>query len=177
MARSLEETRPNDAVQSGRSALGALDEAKKMLQKGAWFEDPSGTEQKSMESARRKLEAEVQWAEQQRVELMRKRAAERARKQLEEGGGDEDKLADRARELRWNGRGDKVSLPQRGRSSPSMDAEHGERQAAQALKQGDADKGLEKQREAQRALESALQQLEGDGEESGGNGPPVRRRT
>ncbi len=85
MARSIEGLRPDEAVQSGRSATGALDEAKKMLQKGSWMEDPSGEGSRKVEDARRKLEAETKWAEQQR-EQMRKRAAERARKQLQEGG-------------------------------------------------------------------------------------------
>jgi hypothetical protein len=168
MARSLEQTRPDEAVQSGRSALGSLDEAKKMLQKGAWLEDPSGDEQKRVDDARRKLDAEERWAEEQLAQ-MRKRAAERARKQLEEGGDEESKLADRARELGERSR-DKGSLPQQAVESIE-DAERAARQAAQALKQGDADKGLEHQREAQRDLEAARQQLQGDDDESGQSSP------
>ena len=166
MAHSLEQARPDEAVQSGRSSLGSLDEAKKMLQKGAWLEDPTGDEQKHVEGVRAKLDAEEKWAE-EALKAMRKRAAERARKPLEEGGEEEGKLADRARDLGQRS-GDKGSLPQQAVES-IQDAEHAARQAAEALKQGDADKGLEHQREAQRALEQARQQLEGD--EDGSQSP------
>ena len=42
--------------------------------------------------------------------------------------------------------------------------ERAARQAADSLKQGDAEKGLDRQREAQRALEAANEQLQGDDE-------------
>jgi hypothetical protein len=161
MAHSLEGARPDEAVQSGRSSLGSLDEAKKMLQKGSWLEDPGGDEQKRVEDARRKLDAEEKWAEDAR-RMMRQRAAERARKQLEAGGEEEGKLAERARDLAQRSR-EKGSLPQNAVESIE-DAERAARQAAQALQAGDADKGLDRQREAQRAFDQARQQLQGDDE-------------
>jgi hypothetical protein len=163
MAKSLEELRPADATQSGRSAMGALDEGKKMLQKQAWLEDPTGEEARRVDGARRKLDAEQKWAEEQLAQ-MRRKAAERARKDLQQGGQEEDKLAERARELGERSR-DKGSLPQQAVES-LQDAEHAAHQAAQALQQGDADRGLDRQREAQRALEAARQQLQGDENES-----------
>ncbi len=163
MAKSLEDLRPADATQSGRSAIGALDEGKKMLQKQAWLEDANGEESRRVDSARRKLDVEQKWAEEQLAQ-MRRKAAERARKDLEKGGQEEDKLAERARELGERSR-DKGSLPEQAVES-LQDAEHAARQAAQALQQGDADKGLDRQREAQRALEAARQQLQGDESES-----------
>jgi hypothetical protein len=42
MARALEEGRPDDALQSGRSSAGALDEARRMLERGGWLADPTG---------------------------------------------------------------------------------------------------------------------------------------
>jgi hypothetical protein len=159
MAHSLEEVRPDEAVQSGRSSLGSLDEARRMLQKGAWLEDPNGEEQTRLEDVRRRVDAEEKWAE-EALRQMRKRAADRARSQLGEGGEEEGKLADRARELGQRA-GDKGSLPEH--AVESLDeAERAARQAGQALKEGDADKGMEHQREAQRALEQAREQLEGD---------------
>ena len=168
MARSLESVHPDEAAQSGRSALGSLDEAKKMLQKDAWFEDPSGGESRGMDDVRRKLEAEVEWAEQQRKE-MRRRLADRARKQLEQGGEDEEKLAERARELAHRSR-DKTALPEQAAESID-DAERAARQGARSLEQGDADKGIERQREAQRALELALHQLGSEEDEGQADSP------
>ncbi len=163
MARSMEQAHGDDAVQSGRSALGALDEAKKLLQRGGWVEDPSGARQRRVEDARGKLEAEEKWAERQ-LEEMRRRAAERARAQLQQGGDEEEKLAERAGDLGQKSR-DRGSLPQQAIESID-EADQAARRAAQALRQGDAEKGMQWQREAQRDLEAARQQLQGDEEES-----------
>jgi hypothetical protein len=159
MARSLEQAHLDEAAQSGRSALGALDEAKRMLQRGGWLEDPNGARLRLVEETRRKVEAEEKWAE-QALEAMRKRAAERARGPLEQGADEEGKLAERAEELGQRSR-EQGSLPQQAVESIE-DANRAARRAAQALKQGDADRGLQLQREAQRDLESARSQLEGE---------------
>jgi hypothetical protein len=159
MAHSLEAAHPDEAVQSGRSSLGSLDEAKKMLQRGAWFEDPKGEKSKQVDEADRKLAAEEKWAE-DALRRMRQRAAERARKQLQESGDEEGKLAERAHELAQRS-GEKGSLPQDAVESIE-DAQRAAQQAAQALKAGEADRGMERQREAQRDLEKAQQALQGD---------------
>jgi hypothetical protein len=168
MAHSLEQGQSDDAVQSGRSALGSLDEAKKMLQRGSWLDDPRGTEQGRVDDVRRKLDAEEKWAEEQR-QAMRKRAAERARKQLEQGGEEEGQLAERARQLADKSR-DRGSLPDKAVESIE-DAERAAREAAQALQQGEADRGLDRQRQAQRDLEAARQQLQGEEEEDSAPSP------
>jgi hypothetical protein len=175
MARSLEDGRADDAVESGRSAVGSLDEAKRMLQRRGWLEDPNGERQREVDEARTKMEGEVQWAEGQRVEL-RRRASERARDRLEQGGEEEERLADQARELAQRGRG-QASFPQQAVESIE-DAERAARDAARALHKGDADRGLDLQRQAQRALEAAHQQLQGDddpgrsaGDDADGQGP------
>jgi DNA-binding NarL/FixJ family response regulator len=166
-ARSLEQGRTEEASQSGRGAIGSLDDAKRLLRGAGSFDDPSGQGERRVEEARRKLESESKWIADELREL-RKRAAARARDQLERGGGEEGQLADRARELGQKGR-DKGSLPQQAIDSIE-DAERAARQAADALKEGDADKGLERQREAQRSLEAAREQLQGEDE---GNGSPT----
>jgi hypothetical protein len=164
MARSLDDGRPDDAVGSGRSAIESLDEAKRMLDRAGWFDDPNGERQREVEEARRVLDREVRWAEQQRGE-QRRRAAERARDRLQQGGEEEERLADRARELGQRGR-DQASFPQEAVDSLD-DAERAAREAARALEQGDADKGLDRQRAAQRALEAAHEQLQGGDDDSG----------
>lgn len=166
MARALENGRRDEAAESGRSALGSLDEAGRMLQHDGWFEDPSGQRMHQIEEARRKLESESRWVEEQKAEL-RRRASERARARLEEGGEEEDRLADRARSLAQRGR-DQESFPEQAAESIEH-AERAARDAASLLKQGDGDRALDKQREAQRALEAAHEQMQpGD---DGSNGP------
>jgi len=171
MAHALDDGRVDEAVESGRSAGGALDEGKKMLEKGR-FEDPSGENLKRLEGARRKIQKEQKWAEGQ-MGAMRRRAAERASKQLEEGGEEEGKLADRARDLAERGRAG-GSLPQQAIESID-DAERAARQAAEALRRGDADQGLERQREAQRDLEEAAEGLRGEEEPKGSTGEGASR--
>lgn len=159
MARALEEGRQDEAAESGRSAIGSLDEASRMLRRGAWFEDPHGQRQREIEDVRRKLESESEWIDELKSEL-RKEASERARAPLEQGGEDEDRLADRARSLAQRGRSE-GSFPEQ--AVDSIDhAERAAREAASLLKQGDADRGLDKQREAQRALEAAHEEMQGD---------------
>jgi hypothetical protein len=162
MARSLEQMRPDEAVESGRSALGALDEAKRLLQRGSWLDDPAGEHQKRVEDARRTLESEQDWVEKM-LGQMRKKIAERARAQLEQGGEEEAKLAERAGDLGRKAR-EQGSLPEEAVESLE-EAERAARQAADALRQGDADKGLERQRAAQRDLEAAREQLQGEDED------------
>jgi DNA repair exonuclease SbcCD ATPase subunit len=134
-----------------------------MLQRGGWLNDPSGVSQRAVDQARRKLEAEARWAEEQLREI-RRRAAERARSQLEQGGDEENKLADRARELAQKAR-TSGTFPQQAIESIE-DAELAAREAAAALRHDDAEQGVARQREAQRDLEAAREQLRGDDDES-----------
>jgi hypothetical protein len=175
MARAMEQGNAADAVQSGRSALGALDEAKRAAARERFgrFSDPNA--ERTVDEARRQMEAEVKWAE-DKLEELRRRAAQRAAPELREHGDTEAKLGERARELAKKGR-DQEALP-----APALDALHDAEQAAQeaarALREGDADKGLKKQREAQQKLEMARDAL-GDGESerdaSNGDGDRMAR--
>jgi hypothetical protein len=158
MARALEQARPDDALQSGHGTTGALDEARAMLERGGWMSDPTGGGLGVVEEARRKIESEVRWAEQQ-VRGMRQRAGERARSELQEGGGEEEKLADRAHDIAQRGR-EAGSLPEAAIEAIGA-AERAAREAAEALKRGDGDRGIDRQREAQRNLEEARGALQG----------------
>lgn len=160
MAKAMEQGNPADAVESGRSALGALDEAKRAASRERFgrFADPSA--ERTVEDARRQMEAEVKWAE-DKLEELRRRAAQRAAPELREHGETEGKLGERARELAKKGR-DQEALPPAALEA-LRDAEDAAREAARALRDGDADKGLKKQREAQQKLEMARDAL-GDGE-------------
>ena len=100
---------------------------------------------KTIDDAKKKLEAEVKWAEEQ-LRAMKQHAAERAKKQLAEQGKEEGKLADRAGKLAEKGR-DSAGLPQPALESLD-DAEKAAREAAEALEHGDADRAQDKQREA-----------------------------
>jgi hypothetical protein len=173
MARALEQGNPSDAVQSGRSALGQLDEAKRAASRERFgrFSDPNA--ERNVDDARRQMESEVKWAE-DKLEELRRRAAQRAAPELREHGDAEGKLGERARELGKKGR-DQEALPPAALDA-LRDAEQAAEEAARALREGDADKGIKKQREAQQKLEMARDALgDGEGERDGSSGDGDRR--
>ena len=183
MARALEDGDTGSAVSSGRSALDALDEAKHVAQRERWTgllsaqeaADQQGTTEQRLDSARGKLEPELAWAAQS-LKNARKQAALGKLADLSAHGEQEDRLAERAESVRERGEG-RGALP-----GPAIEALHqAERaaeEAASALKRGDVDEGLARQREAQRRLESAKEALgggeTGEGGDDGRSGDDTR---
>jgi hypothetical protein len=160
MAKALESGQAADAVQSGRNSLGALDEAKRAAQRERFGRMADPGAERAIEDARRQMEAEVKWAE-DKLEELRKRAAKRAGPELREHGESESKLAERTRDLSKKGRDQE--MPQAALDA-LHDAEQSAHEAAQALRDGDAERGLKKQRDAQQKLELARDAL---GDEEG----------
>jgi hypothetical protein len=164
MAKALEDGNAADAVQSGRNALGALDEAKRAAQREKWSRFSDTNADKTVDEARRGIEQELKWSE-QKLDELRKKAAQRAAPELKESGENEGKLAERTRDLAKKG-GDQQELPQQALEA-LREAEQAQREAARMLKDGEADKGLAKQREAQQRLEAAKEALGDEGDEDG----------
>jgi hypothetical protein len=176
MARALEKGSMAEAVQSGRSALDALDEARHIAQRErvtgllrAPDLDPDrGAADARLRAAKEKLEPEIEWAGEQ-LRAMKKGAAQRKAAELSAHGELEERLADRAGKLRESGGGERA-LPDTSLDA-LRDAERAAKGAAAALKRGDVDEGLSKEREAQRRLEAARDALGNDtgehNEESG----------
>ena len=162
---------PRRAVAAGRSALGTLDEVERILQRASRREDVGGEKQRRVEDVQRRLDAEAKWAEEAAREL-RRRTAERARDSLQQSGQAEERMADRARNLGERGR-ERASFPQQAVEAIE-EAARAAREAARALSEGETDRGLEREREAQRRLEAAREQLqddqEGEDAERGGDG-------
>ncbi|MDB4941383.1 MAG: hypothetical protein JWP97_917 [Labilithrix sp.] len=165
MAKALEQGSPSDAVASGRNAVAALEDAKRAAQREKWgrFSDAN---ERTTDDAKRALEAELKWAE-DKLDELRNKAAQRATPELREAGETEGKLADKAREIGKKGR-DQEALPPSALEALEG-AEQAAKEAASALRQGDAEKGLQRQREAQQKLEMAKDAL-GDGEGERGDG-------
>jgi hypothetical protein len=170
MARALEQGNASDAVQSGRNATAALEDAKRAAARERWGRFGDSSTERTIEEARKSLDAELKWAE-DKLEEMRKKAAERAGPELREDGETEGKLAEKARDIAKKGR-DQEALPPRALEA-LQGAEQAAREAANALKQGDAEKGLQRQREAQQKLEMAKDAL-GDNEGERGEGENER---
>jgi hypothetical protein len=166
MAKALEQGNASDAVQSGRSALGALDEAKRAAQRERFGRFGDREAEKTVDEAKKGLDQELKWAE-DKLEELRKKAAQRAGPELRESGEAEGKLADRAHDIGKKGT-DQEALPPTALDA-IREAEQAARDAARALREGDAEKGLAKQREAQQKLEMAKDAL-GDGEQDRGEG-------
>ncbi len=166
MARALEDGNPFDAVSSGKSAAAALDEALRMAERDALFR--SNDSAKAVQDARKKLAPEIAWAE-EKLRAMRQRAAQRARGELAKQGEAEDALAERARALAERAK-DQGSFPEGALDSLSA-AEESLKRAAESLRQGNAERGMDAQREAARHLEMAKESIESGGEHNGGDNP------
>ncbi len=149
MAQSLERLSLADAVQSGRDAVSALRDARRLSKRGAspsdWVDDTM------LQDAKRRLDNELTWAEYWLRRLQR-RAEERAKGALDQVSNREQGLAQRATNLSGRGRIRETALPhemvdQLDRAASLM------RDAARALHEGNGQRGLRLQRRAQRLLE------------------------
>ncbi|MDI1481874.1 DUF4175 family protein [Polyangium sp. y55x31] len=153
MADALEQGRPRDAVQSGKEAMRALEDAKKRGQSAEEWNLGEQSAGREAERARPGLGEELAWAE-QALEKLRKSAAERAKGDLEKSGKREAQMAERARKLGEKGAAGDGSLPEE--TLDLLDrAEKSMRDAERALAEGDGEAGLEHQQNAQRLLEMA----------------------
>ncbi len=167
MARSLESGSLDDAAESGRQAISSIEEAKRVAARERyrlWDDRTAEGATKKLDEARRKLEPEVKWAEEQLARL-KKKAGQRAGSDLQKSGAEEQQLAERARKLAERSR-ERGALPEQALEELEG-AERAAREAAQALDRGDAERGANQQKEAQHKLDAAKQALGEDGEESG----------
>jgi hypothetical protein len=150
MAGALEGGRPRDAVDSGKRAVDKLGEAQRLGEQGYFPEDRAGRE---AGAAKPTMERELAWA-QDALERLRRAASERAKGDLQKHGKSEQKLADKARELGKKGEGGDRSMPQE-MLDRLEDAERAMREAEKALREGNGEKGLKLQWDAQRFLDMA----------------------
>ena len=160
MAQSLEQGSPADAVSGGRSAIAALDEAKRVAARGGSMR--GGAPQELLDEAQRKLAPELRWAE-DRLAQMKARAQARARAELAKHGGAEAQLADKATDLQRKGEGQ--ALPEAAVDG-LREAARAAHDAADALQRGDADRGQSAQRDAQAKLEAARRALGSPGDDT-----------
>lgn len=154
MAHALEQGNPADGVASGRAAQGALEEAKRVAQRSLFR---GGGAEERLDEAQKKLAPEVKWAE-EKLAQMKARARDRARGELGAHGEDEARLAEKAGDLARKAQKEGQGLPQAALDALS-EARRAGNEAAQALKNGDVDKGQAAQREAQSKLEAAKRAL------------------
>ena len=167
MARSLEEGRTDEASQSGRSALGALDEAKTTPPGGRRVRRP----QRPGREARRATPGASSKPRRSGPRSCASSASgrrERARKQLERGGDEEGQLADRARELGAAERATRARFPQQAIESIE-DAERAARGGATRSSRATPTRGWSGSARRSGSSRQAREQLQG---EDDGAGPP-----
>ena len=150
MAGALEAGRTRDAVESGKRAAQKLEEAQRLAEQDLMPDDKTRRE---ANAAKPTVDRELAWAE-EALEKLRRSAQDRAKGDLQKHGKGEQKLAERARELAKKGEGGDRSMPQE-MLDRLEDAERAMREAEKALRDGDGDKGLRLQKDAQRFLEMA----------------------
>lgn len=160
MADALEQGRPGDAVQTGKEALKALEDAQKAAQEAPDWDLREQSAGRSAENARGKLSQELDWA-QEALDKLRRSAANRAKGDLEKSGKREGSLADKTKKLADQGESGEGSLPDE--TLEKLDqAERAMQEAAKALEKGDGIAGAEHQQNAQRLLEMAREGEEND---------------
>lgn len=163
MAGALEQGDLRQAVKSGEEAARSLQEAQRRGQEAGGFFPEERAGRRAGE-ALGKLQQELAWAE-EALRKLRKAQSERARERLERSGEREKSLAERARELGRKGEQGESRLPEEALERLG-EAEQRMRDAEQALREGDGERGLERQREAQRLLEMS-QEPQDDGQDEG----------
>ncbi len=173
MADALEQGRPSDAVQTGKEALKALEEAKRAGQGAAEWDLREQSAGRSAENALGRIGEELAWAE-EALEKLRRSAANRAKGDLEQSGKREGKLGEKARKLAQQGESGDGSLPDETLELLER-AERAMQEAAKALEQGDGITGAEQQQNAQRLLEMARSERDDDDESSSSSSRPRNR--
>lgn len=151
MAGALDRGSLADAVESGRNAMRSLEDAARKPSSRSPFGDAPMRDR--AQGAQRELAPQLAWAEEALDEL-RKSASSAARERLRESAGREGKLADRAREVAERGQEGMAGLPEE-LLDLLRGAEASMREAQRALGDAQGERGLERQRSAQRLLEMA----------------------
>jgi hypothetical protein len=166
MAHSLDQGQLEDAVESGRSAVEAAEQAARRSSEDGEL-DPE-----TLKDALGKLRKELAWGE-RRLERLRRAAEARAKDALRDGADREKGHARRAANLASRGKLAESALPD-DLVEALEQAERRMHEAARELGAGHGERGLQRQREAQRLLESLEQASDprGNAEQgpSGGRG-------
>jgi hypothetical protein len=165
MAESLERMQVGDAHERGESALKAGEEAKDK----AWMSP--GADEK-IDDAVAEVKKQQEWLD-GLLKKIREQAGKKAKEKVKGVAPRERGLEQKAGDLGEQSE-KKAPMPE-GPRSLLDEAKKKMGEAADALEKGDADKALEKQREAQRLLERARDQMKGDDDPQrsgdGGNRP------
>lgn len=176
MAQNLERLALKEAVESGRGAQNALDEAARLAQDAA--SPPNWLDESALQGVRRELNEQLAWA-QENLGRLQQQAQGRAAKDLADAARVEEALARRAGNLAGRGAHSDAKLPDDLQDALEK-AESAMQQASRELSGGRGESGLELQREAQRLLERSSSGKTSEGDESGdqersGEGPDAGR--
>jgi hypothetical protein len=145
MAHDLDNLDFDEAVDSGRRARAAADEAMRRADLDEWT-------RQQVERALGEIKDQLQWATEQR-DARQKLREQAAKEALSEVSKSEMELGERARRLASESN-EQAQLPEQARQKLA-DAEELMRQAAQHLNSGRGQVGLNLQRQAQRLLEDS----------------------
>jgi hypothetical protein len=154
MADALERGDARGALEAGKAAQKQLDEARRA---GEQATDPlSRLQGRTAGESGQRLSPEVSWVE-GALEQQRKAMAEKSN--TKDAARREGQMADQARSLAERGQQADHAMP--GEMLDALrEAENKMRQAQRDLERGDAEKGLQHQQEAHRALDQARQKDE-----------------
>jgi hypothetical protein len=151
MAQNLEQLTLEEAVQGGRDARAALEDANRKAR--AEGDASNWSDHEAGERAKSEIDKQLAWAE-QALEQVRRTQEEAAREALMHSSDSEQELSRRAGQLASRGQHGESPLPEENVDRLER-AESVMREAAEALRAADGRRGLELQLEAQRLLEQS----------------------
>lgn len=146
MAHDLEKLDLKDALESGDNAKSSLSDAKQRPGEGSVTDE-------ELDATRRTIQEQLDWAK-QAYERLRQQAEAKAHAALEKAGDQEQSYAERAEKLNERGKNPEASLPE-DIAERLERAQSVMQEAARQLREGQGERGLSLQREAQRLLEQS----------------------
>jgi len=170
MAESMDRMAIDAALAAGRSAVSAADHAQRMAAEERRLFGEESAVGPRVAQAKQTVQQEIEWLRDQVVRMQRQ-AAEGLRDTLDRAARQEDDLGRRVDEVGDRSRRGDAPLPQTSfdlldKSARAM------REAAAAFRAHDAQRGTERQRDAQRLLEMARAADDGEGSNEHGQPPP-----
>jgi len=179
MAGALEQGRLAEATDRGERAVEALKEASRRGSSSPYPDDAETGKQAG--GARTEVEEALQEVA-DALRVMREKASNRAKGDLEGSGQDQEKLGERVGELAQKGEDGERSMP--GEMLDQLrEAQDAMREAERSLEKGEGEDGLELQKKAHRLLEMARGERDedsGEGQEQGkrdGDGKSLAQET
>ena len=165
MADSMDQLAVPGAIAGAKSALNAADQALRLAEEEKKLFGGLPAQAPRVSAAREVVERELKWLQEQ-AEQRQQQIADKAREALERAAKKEDELGRRTQQAAEQGREGQAPLPEQ--SADKLDqASRAMKDASHAFRGRATERGTDRQREAQRLLETAQAAQDAQGDRDG----------